>query len=485
MKRFISGKKNLVYSAAMILIGLLAVYNLFFNLGNFQIANYDEARHGASAYEMLQTGNYIVNTYRYSPDYWNLKPPLSFWSVILGYRIAGYNALGLRLIAAVFGLLTILLVAAFMLRQHGRLASAISALVLTTTFQYLTNHGARTGNPDSLYVFFFTASVLALLLSGKNDRWIYVSGLAFSLAFLTKSWHAFSIVAIMGLFLLFSNRSRSFRFRQWLLLVSCMFLPIIIWALIRYQFDGLTFFKDMVAYDLLKRSENTIEGHVGGKLFYFRIFSSYYIYWLSLLFGVILIYLDRAFSFKQYRQLAAEKRAYLIGILAWVVLPVLIFSFAKTKIRWYILPIYPAFAVIIGMFAGKVIRHGRQAMKIVLIATLLLVSGLYELNIYRYVHHDYPDIQQTLIQQLKTKDGMKGRTLFYYKRKKAWPQKLVLTAELTDNLHVTDGSFSTFLNTDHGLLMIQKKFYTQKFMHRNHLRTIAFNKWGSIVDKVQ
>lgn len=485
MKRIITSKGNLVYSAAMTLILILAVYNLFYNLGNFQIANYDEARHGASAYEMLQTGNYMVNTYRYSPDYWNLKPPLSFWTVILGYKTVGYNALGLRLFAAVFGLLTIIMVALFMLRQHGKLSSAISALVLTTSFQYLTNHGARTGNPDSLYVFFFTAAILALLLSGKNNQWIYVSGLGFSLAFLTKSWHAFSIAAIIGLYLIFSYKFKSFRLRQWILLVSCMFLPIMIWAFIRYQYDGFTFFKDMVAYDLLKRSENTIEGHVGGKLYYFRIFSSYYIYWLTLLFGILLIYLDRTVSFRQYRQQTPEKKAYLMGIFAWVIIPVLIFSLAKTKIKWYIMPVYPAFAVIIGMVAGKVIRNGKQAMKMILIAAILLVSAMYELNIYRYVHHDYPDVQQTLIQQLKDENGMKGRNLFYYKRKKAWPQKIVLTAELTDDLHVNNGSFNTFLRADHGLLMIQKKFYSPKFMHSNHLKIIASNKWGYIVAKIQ
>lgn len=485
MKRFMSNKANTIYSTAITLIFALAVYNLFYNLGNFQIANYDEARHGVSAYEMLQNGNYIVNTYRYLPDYWNLKPPLSFWSVILGYKIVGYNALGLRLIAAVFGLLTIMMVAFFMLKKHGKLASAISALVLTTTFQYLTNHGARTGNPDSLYVFFFTASVLALLLSGKNNKWIYISGLAFSLAFLTKSWHAFSIVGIIGIYLIFSDKFRSFRFKQWILLFSCMFLPIMIWGIIRYQYDGATFFKDMVAYDLLRRSSNTIEGHVGGKLFYLRIFFQFYILWFSILFGVVLVYLNKNISFKQYQMLTPEKKAYLIGICVWVIIPILVFSVAKTKIRWYIMPVYPAFSVIIGVLASRVIRDGKRAMKIFLIGAILMASGAYELNIYRYVHHDYPDPEQTLIQQLTGKYEMKGRSLFDYKRKKEWPQKIVLTAELAADLHIDDGNFNAFLRSDRGLLLVQKQFYSKKFLDTHHLRVVAFNKWGYIVGKVQ
>lgn len=485
MKRFITAKANIIYSTVLALIFALAIYNLFFNLGNFQIANYDEARHGVSAYEMLQTGNYIVNTYRYAPDYWNLKPPLSFWSVILGYKIAGYNALGLRLFAAVFSLMTIVMVALFMLKRHGKLASAVSALVLTTSFQYLTNHGARTGNPDPLYVFFFTVSILALLLSGKNTKWIYLSGLAFSLAFLTKSWHAFIIVAIMGIYLIISGQIRTFRLKQWILLLCCMFLPIAIWGMLRYQYDGLTFFKNMITFDLLRRSESTLEHHVGGKLFYFRILFQYYIGWLCILFGIMLVYLNRNLSFQHYRLLTPEKKACLVGICAWILIPILVFSMAKTKIRWYIMPVYPALSIVIGLLASKVITDGKRMMKIFLIAAILLASGAYELNIYRYVHHDYPNPEQLLVQQLTGKSGIKGSSLYDYKRKKEWPQKIVLAAELAADLRIRAGNFSDFMKSDRGLLLMQKMFYSKKFLSDHRLKVIASNEWGYIVTKIK
>ena len=47
---------------------------LFTNLGEATISDCDEARHGVNAYEMMQSGDYVVTTYRGHTDYWNLKP---------------------------------------------------------------------------------------------------------------------------------------------------------------------------------------------------------------------------------------------------------------------------------------------------------------------------------------------------------------------------------------------------------------------------
>ena len=86
-----------------LLLGLIVAVifvNCFFNLSSLPIQDWDEARHGISAYEMLKSENFLINTYNQTPDYWNLKPPLSFLSIALGYNIFGYNTLGLRFFSA-------------------------------------------------------------------------------------------------------------------------------------------------------------------------------------------------------------------------------------------------------------------------------------------------------------------------------------------------------------------------------------------------
>ena len=97
-------------AAGILFLALLCFYHLDYG----ELMDWDEARHGVSAYEMLQTGEPIVTTYAYSPDYWNLKPPLSEWLIALGYKLFGYNAYGLRFFSGVSMFLSALLCAAFL-----------------------------------------------------------------------------------------------------------------------------------------------------------------------------------------------------------------------------------------------------------------------------------------------------------------------------------------------------------------------------------
>ena len=73
-------KYNYVVYGIYALLSFSICFLLFYNLGNNSVENWDEARHGISAYEMLKNDNYMINTFNYTPDLWNLKPPLSFWT---------------------------------------------------------------------------------------------------------------------------------------------------------------------------------------------------------------------------------------------------------------------------------------------------------------------------------------------------------------------------------------------------------------------
>jgi len=56
---------------------------VFLKLGEHPISPWDEARHGVSAVEMLQNGDWINIHYAGKPDDWNAKPPLVTWSIAL------------------------------------------------------------------------------------------------------------------------------------------------------------------------------------------------------------------------------------------------------------------------------------------------------------------------------------------------------------------------------------------------------------------
>jgi 4-amino-4-deoxy-L-arabinose transferase-like glycosyltransferase len=473
-------KSTLFFFISMLILLSMAAFNVFDQLGNFPIYSWDEARHGVSAFEMIKSGNYIINKYRGTFDYWNLKPPLSFWAIILGYKIAGFNELGLRICSAIFSIGTITMVAVFLYKKQGKLASIISTLVLVTCTQYIINHSSRTGDADSLFVFLFTIAILSLMLADQNLKWLYGSGLAFSLAFLTKSWHAGNIVVIMALFLFFTKRYKTLSFKNWMTLCMFMIAPIVVWGAIRYQYDGTRFFQNMIYYDLLHRSTSTIENHTGGVFYYINILSRF-----SLLWGLIFISLLLLNKGKSFKRIKVESKDFWLGVILWLLVPFILFSIAKTKVRWYILPTYPALSIMIGTTASQLLHKGKWFIKVILSVSILSVAAYYEIQIDHYIKAPPVNQKQSLIEKVKDNAQIKGDSLYIYQPtgKINWLQSEVLTAELADNLTVENGGFKEFQSKEKALLLIPKEGNFVSLLKSYRLKVIASNQWGYMAYK--
>lgn len=159
----------------VLLLGIVCIVNAFFLLGSTPIAPWDEARHGVSAYEMLTSHSWIVNTYRGVADYWNLKPPLSFWTIAVGYKLFGTNPFGLRVASAFFGVLTVAATVGFAWRSFSSRVGLLSGFFLVTAYSFVVSHNMRRADPDSLYIFLTTGAVFAALLSARAIRLLFLS----------------------------------------------------------------------------------------------------------------------------------------------------------------------------------------------------------------------------------------------------------------------------------------------------------------------
>ena len=113
---------------------LVLTFICFHNLADAPIYDYDEARHAANAYEMMRDGNLLVNTWGGEADYWNLKPPLSMWLIMVGYAVFGFAPWGVRVPSVVCYILTIVFVVLTARKTWGRgagLSCCVLALALT------------------------------------------------------------------------------------------------------------------------------------------------------------------------------------------------------------------------------------------------------------------------------------------------------------------------------------------------------------------
>ncbi|UYW74621.1 glycosyltransferase family 39 protein [Pseudocitrobacter faecalis] len=155
-------------------------------------ADWDEGRHGVSAIEMTQSGNYIINTYAGAVDYWNLKPPFSFLPTAFAVSIFGKSVVTARLASGLFACI-LLLTLSYIYKNRYNTKTAITALSLIVgcTFIFF-RHAFRTADADSLFLLTMTLAVVSLSLSRSVLSFSFAA-LMVSIAWLTKSWHALCI----------------------------------------------------------------------------------------------------------------------------------------------------------------------------------------------------------------------------------------------------------------------------------------------------
>ena len=421
----------------------------FLRLEVAYVASWDEARHGVSAYEMIQNKNFIVNTYNYDVDYWNLKPPLSFYGIMLGFGIFGYSVTGLRFYSALSYFLICILCSLYVKKHHGKWSSLLTIAFLCCNQLMLALHGARAGDADALYQLFFTIAMLAMMEIPENKSRSYICGVCFSLAFLTKSYHAGIILVIGGLYMIISGQITKFKIKEWILFVLSMAIPAGVWGIARFTQDGLTFFMTMLTEDVLSRSSAASEGHTGSALFYIeRYFLNLgQIYWILLLVilaaGIYMI-LKKKESIKPYT-----------GYLLWLFVPLAAFSLVSTKLNWYNYPILVPLCMLAAIAIGNTLQYEKLDLKwkkIILTATLIAV-GFYGYRTFDEailsIHGD--SLQTFIADSVEREEKIVGANAFIQVRQEmedgsVWNQNNIFIAEIEGDFRCKPYGVSGYLD---------------------------------------
>lgn len=439
------------------------------------VSSWDEARHGVSAYEMMQNGNYIVNTFGYEPDYWNLKPPLSFYGIILGFKLFGYSVMGLRFYSACAYLLTCIAIGLF-LRKYHKLTSLIGMCLLCCNYYVLGFHCARSGDADALFLMFFVFAMLAMLNVQKKHWNLYICGFCFAGAFLSKSFHAGVIVAIGGLYLLFTGEITKIKLKEWIGFILSFVIPLGIWFLARYSQDGMTFFTEMVMTDLLSRSSSASEGHAGDFWFYynafFKDFGKIYPYLLittavgSAFYGIRAV-LDRSFT--------KEQKNETIGYALWLIIPFLFFSVVSTKLVWYGYPIFIPLSMIAAIFVGRFLTEElfcENTLTVLLkgifaiACVYVIITNMYSTYLYavREIHGD--EMQMFIAESVDRDSEYAGLNAYVEAAQEMedgtiWNQHVRFMAEISGDFKCQDGGVAEFLKVEEAVLYISQDRYKE------------------------
>lgn len=434
---------------------------LFTNLGEAPISDCDEARHGVNAYEMMQSGDYLVTTFQGEPDYWNLKPPLSEYAIIAGYQLFGPSAFGMRFYSALSMLLIMAAVALWCKKYYGSIASLFSVGFWLASTMVYGPHFARFGDADAQMLFFYTLAMLCMLQSIKNVRWLYGSAICFGLAFMSKSWHAALIPVTCFLFVCVTGQIKKLKWHQYLLLIFFGLLPIAPWAIARYQFDGLDFFRPMFFKDVVARATTVHEGHFGGWLYYIEYLLSDPVIALS----VILIAFGLVYKFLRRTKVTAMQW----GILLWAAVPLVFYTLCVSKLAWYIFVSLPALAIGMGLACRKVadglcVRSKTFLPRLVCLALAVSLIGIWGWRNWEDVSNQINgSTYQELLNEYFDPDFDSGTKIYIqYESEnayaeanyRAWRQNDMLCAMLAGDLICMDGGIEGFLQEeDHAYLM--------------------------------
>ena len=143
------------------LLASIAALVFFAQLGTARLWDVDEAIFSAAAREMYERGDAVVPYF--NGELFTHKPPMMYWLMIAGYETFGVNEFAARFFSAVFGVGTVLLTYRLGRLMFSPAVGFWSALALASNLNFVLI--ARAATPDAFLVFFSTLALTAFVSS--------------------------------------------------------------------------------------------------------------------------------------------------------------------------------------------------------------------------------------------------------------------------------------------------------------------------------
>lgn len=331
--------------------------------------------------EQSGQGSWAMPTYNGEPRYH--KPPLIYWLQAGAMEIFGDHSLwGARLPSALFGFLTVALLGAAVWRftkQPRYAVFAMAALGFNLSFTVV----ARAATADAVLNFFSLALVVCVLrqLYGAPWRWGPVlTGAVAALGLLAKGPIAGVPAFIVFATLVAVRPDRAAlwaRLRPWAT-SAFMLLGLIPWVVLMAWQGGWMFFYDfIVVHNLQRFGEGFSNTQSNSPLYYLLVILVGFLPWVFFLPRAVT---QLAHGFVGRLRYPSLRVALPALALVWAVAYVLFFSFSATKLAHYIVPAYPALALVVGWWLAEPEARKGFAADVLWVGPLLVVlAGVFAL----------------------------------------------------------------------------------------------------------
>lgn len=359
-------KERRFLAAAMILVMAAAAAVYFTGLSGYPLLDPDEGRYAEIPREMLETGDFVTPRLNYVKYF--EKPPFFYWCVAGSMALFGAHEWAVRLVPALAGILTVFLIISFGNRFLGMRVGVLAGWVyLTSVIPMIL---ARLPIIDGLFSLLLTATWGAWWSGYRSQdrkrrrRWYCASWACLGLAVMTKGIAAIALTGlIVGVFIAARRDWRALRAMAWLPGLAIFAIIVLPWHLTA-GFRNPEFFHFYVVVQHFGRLMG--EEHARPFWYFWVIFPFGMLFWTAYLFPAATAAVKQALGAlrlprrgsrgkREAPPLSDEKTGAGEGgvslyLIIWVGAVVGLFSLSRCKLVPYILPAYPAMALLVSRY---------------------------------------------------------------------------------------------------------------------------------------
>jgi 4-amino-4-deoxy-L-arabinose transferase-like glycosyltransferase len=312
---------------------LLAVAAAILYLGAIRLGDlpgYDDAMYSLQAKGIALHGNWFTPKCRDMPTVEH--PPLFVWTQAVFFRVFGISDAIAKLPSALAALGCLLLVYWLARRLLGDdLAAALSMFILLATPYFIKYAGhAMTDVPTA---FLFLCAICSWILAEDNPPWYLAAGAFAAMSLMVRGLIGLALPVLFAAHLVAVRRRPPWRYVVPALAIAL--LPIVAWdAQLYWRFRGyfVTFHEGWLDREVFGGLKPAWRRYTGASEYAGMLLKSYWP-WLPAVIGGIVI-------------VVRERRRPLYLLLCWIATVFLLCAAARSRVLRYMLPAYPAFAIL-------------------------------------------------------------------------------------------------------------------------------------------
>ncbi|MBF0206257.1 MAG: glycosyltransferase family 39 protein [Oligoflexia bacterium] len=394
-------KNSPISMTAICILGACIVFICFAPLDYCKLIKPDEGRYAIIAREMVVTKDWIVP--RLNGLLYFEKPPLHYWMTAISFSLFGENEWSARLWSAIAGMSGVLMLFFAASRLFGREVALYSALILVSSIFYLSL--SRINTVDMGLSLFMEIALMSMLLAQRdsatpkeNRWWSYLMWVGLALAVLTKG--PMGIILPAGIFICYLPFSKKFSHALTLIkkihlgVGTLIFLAITAPWFIAISLRHPAFLKFFFVREHIERF--LTNAHNRDEVWWYLVpflffgFLPWTTFFLSLIQRKIR---NEIFIGTNTHTSASNSTRFKPNLLLiiWSIFIFCFFSFSSSKLPTYVLPIYPALALLLGQVITK-LTHRQFFYQILIISIIALIALIFSPQIANYPARHTPQI---------------------------------------------------------------------------------------------